>query len=119
MEKNSIKELNEEEIWQNALQNAYDGVSHFEMKKVIKDDDGNLVLVDKTEEEILNGYNDEKITFCNSKIDELQKVLDDSDWYVIRKNETGENIPEDVITLRQECRDKISTYRKILSTVEE
>lgn len=119
MEENSTKELNEEEIWQNALQNAYDGVSHFEMKKVIKDDDGNLILIDKTEEEILNGYDDEKKTFCNSKIDELQKYLDNTDWYVVRKNETGKDIPEDVMTLRQEYRDKISSYREILNTMEE
>lgn len=48
------------------------------------------------------------------KIDELQKYLDDTDWYATRLAETGEGIPEDVKTKRQEARDKISELRTLL-----
>lgn len=33
--------------------------------------------------------------------------LSSTDWYVIRKIETGKDIPKDIIKLRQEARDSI------------
>lgn len=48
------------------------------------------------------------------EIDELQKYLDDTDWYATRLAETGEAIPEDVKSKRQEARDKISELRTLL-----
>ena len=38
---------------------------------------------------------------------ENQDYLNNTDWYVIRKNETGIDIPEDVTTKRQEAREAI------------
>ncbi|MCK5537975.1 MAG: hypothetical protein KAI79_14205 [Bacteroidales bacterium] len=35
------------------------------------------------------------------------KILRETDWYVIRLNETGKEIPEDIVILRQESRDSI------------
>lgn len=36
-----------------------------------------------------------------------QLYLNNTDWYVVRKNETGKDIPADVVTKRQEARDAI------------
>lgn len=36
---------------------------------------------------------------------EAQAYLDNTDWYVVRKSETGVEIPEDVLTKRAECRE--------------
>lgn len=37
--------------------------------------------------------------------DERNKLLDDSDWVIIRAQETGEDIPQDWITYRNALRD--------------
>tara|TARA_Y100000287_G_scaffold135452_1_gene110310 strand:- start:220 stop:513 length:294 start_codon:yes stop_codon:yes gene_type:complete len=36
-----------------------------------------------------------------------RKYLADTDWYVTRKAETGKAIPDDVLTKRQEAREKV------------
>lgn len=36
-----------------------------------------------------------------------QEYLNSTDWYVVRKNDTGKDIPADVATKRQEARDAI------------
>ena len=38
---------------------------------------------------------------------EARKYLADTDWYVTRKSETGKSIPDDILTKRQEARDKV------------
>ena len=38
---------------------------------------------------------------------EARKYLADTDWYVTRKTETGNAIPDDILTKRQEARDKV------------
>jgi hypothetical protein len=38
---------------------------------------------------------------------ENQKILSETDWYVIRKQETGVDIPEDILEKRQLARDSI------------
>lgn len=35
------------------------------------------------------------------------QYLAETDWYLVRKNETGKEIPEEVLTKRQEARDAI------------
>jgi hypothetical protein len=36
-----------------------------------------------------------------------KRYLSDTDWYVVRLQETGKEIPEDIILKRQEARDSI------------
>jgi len=38
---------------------------------------------------------------------QARKYLADTDWYVTRKAETGKAIPDDVLTKRQEAREKV------------
>ena len=38
---------------------------------------------------------------------EARKYLADTDWYVTRKAETGKAIPDDILTKRQEAREKV------------
>tara|TARA_B100001287_G_scaffold254910_1_gene238658 strand:- start:1240 stop:1533 length:294 start_codon:yes stop_codon:yes gene_type:complete len=38
---------------------------------------------------------------------EARKYLTETDWYVTRKAETGKAIPDDIVTKRQEARDKV------------
>jgi len=48
---------------------------------------------------------DESAVFRSNK--DARKYLADTDWYVVRKTETGEAIPEDITTARQEARNRI------------
>ncbi len=45
------------------------------------------------------------------RIVELEKYLNDTDWYSIRYAETGKEIPVNVVKARQEARDEISKLR--------
>ena len=38
-----------------------------------------------------------------------RKYLADTDWYVTRKAETGKAIPDDILTKRQEARNKVKS----------
>lgn len=38
---------------------------------------------------------------------DARKYLAETDWYVTRKAETGKAIPDDIVTKRQEARDKV------------
>ena len=38
---------------------------------------------------------------------DARKYLAETDWYVTRKTETGKAIPDDIVTKRQEARDKV------------
>ena len=38
---------------------------------------------------------------------DARKYLADTDWYVTRKAETGKAIPDDILTKRQEAREKV------------
>ena len=48
---------------------------------------------------------DESAVFTSNK--DARRYLADTDWYVVRKTETGEAIPDDITTARQEARDRI------------
>lgn len=43
-----------------------------------------------------------------NKRNEAILYLTNTDWYVIRKFETGKEIPDDVVTKRNEARDVLS-----------
>lgn len=66
---------------------------------------------------VLNFFTKEQIEAEeNRKKDEetiasLQNYLDNTDWYVTRKQETGKEIPEEILTARREARDRISLLR--------
>lgn len=45
------------------------------------------------------------------RIDELQKYLDETDWYAVRFAETGVEIPDAVKAERQAAREEISRLR--------
>lgn len=40
---------------------------------------------------------------------DARKYLDETDWYVTRKAETGKAIPDDILTKRQEARAKVKS----------
>lgn len=46
-----------------------------------------------------------------SEIERLEKYLDDTDWFVVRKTETGKEIPVPILDEREYCRLKISELR--------
>lgn len=46
-----------------------------------------------------------------SELNDLQEYLDSTDWYAIRFADSGEPIPDDVKTLRQKARERISEIR--------
>lgn len=60
----------------------------------------------KSEAEVLQ--NQEEI---EKQIEELQQYLNDTDWYVARKAETGKEIPLEIVEKRQEARNTISELR--------
>tara|TARA_B100000035_G_C20883650_1_gene501707 strand:+ start:539 stop:832 length:294 start_codon:yes stop_codon:yes gene_type:complete len=53
-----------------------------------------------TAEEIANNQ-------VSSQNYDARKYLADTDWYVTRKAETGKAIPDDILTKRQEAREKV------------
>ena len=61
-------------------------------------------VVEISEEELARIVENDKRRAIN-KVN--QEYLNSTDWYVVRKNETGKDIPADVVTKRQEARDAI------------
>jgi hypothetical protein len=61
----------------------------------------------------LKGYAPEKpqSVIDNERIAELQKYLDETDWYAVRFAETGAEIPDAVKAERQAAREEISRLR--------
>jgi hypothetical protein len=45
------------------------------------------------------------------RVAELEKYLNETDWYSIRYAETGKEIPADVLQARQNAREEISKIR--------
>ncbi|MCF8001115.1 MAG: phage tail assembly chaperone [Halanaerobiales bacterium] len=44
-------------------------------------------------------------------------MLSETDWYVVRKQETGESIPQDVLDERQSIRSQSETMESEISTL--
>lgn len=75
-----------------------------EGKLISADEEGNPILVappEPTEEEK-----------AKQKIEELEGYLTSTDWYAIRFADTGEEIPAEIKTKRQEAREEISRLRE-------
>lgn len=97
MEKFNIGyEVTNEEYTEAAIFCNNSGDRHIEVK------DGKYVIV---ENEIID----------NSKeveLEQLLKYLNDTDWYIVRKQETSVDIPEDILESRQAARVRISELRE-------
>lgn len=79
-----------------------------------------------TEEEIFSDVNTsvlegcaEAVSYILIKTDEMQKYLNDTDWYITRKAETNKEIPSNVLEQRVLYREKISEYRVLLISLQE
>jgi hypothetical protein len=46
-----------------------------------------------------------------AEIATLNAYLSSTDWYAVRKTETGKAVPEDIALARQQARDRISELR--------
>ena len=53
-----------------------------------------------------------------AQIAEYQKLLNDTDWYAVRKTETGQEIPADILEQRKNAREAISCLREKLNQKE-
>ena len=47
-----------------------------------------------------------------TQIEQDEQYLKDTDWYIIRAKEIGKDVPAEVLTERQRCRDEISALRE-------
>lgn len=78
-----------------------------ELVPAVLDMEGNVLVesyvipMKHTKEIIENWVNQNKINY------EARKYLNETDWYVIRLNETGTPIPAEVVQLRAEARAKV------------
>lgn len=75
-----------------------------EGKLISADGEGNPILVDPPEP---TDYEKAK-----QRIAELEGYLTSTDWYAIRFADTGEEIPAEIKTKRQEAREEISRLRE-------
>ena len=58
-------------------------------------------------EEFLDSIVEEGDTVEDMENYEARRYLAETDWYVTRKAETGKAIPDDILTKRQEAREKV------------
>lgn len=49
-----------------------------------------------------------------NELEELQKYLQDTDWYAIRFSETGKKVPKDISEKRENARNRISELRLLI-----
>lgn len=69
--------------------------------------DGFIVYVDEPQELLDALERESKEQELQGKLDEAQAYLNSTDWYYARKAETGEEVPVEVVTKRQEAREFI------------
>lgn len=60
----------------------------------------------------IEGATTEEIEFVNNELvskrkSEANELLKETDWYVIRFQETGKKIPQEILDLRQQIRDNV------------
>jgi len=86
------------------------------MNKVV-----NGKIIPLTEEEIaqreadaIKAQEEQQLQSIKDDIDTHRKYLSDTDWYVIRKQENGTEIPHEVLTARDEARANIDNLRQQL-----
>lgn len=94
----SLIEISEEEF------NRLLGEANKNHKEIKGDKEGKPILVDYAEP-----TDSEK---ASARISELSHYLEDTDWYAIRFADTGEPIPAEIKTKRQEAREEISELRE-------
>lgn len=49
---------------------------------------------------------------ATARMAEYQRLLNNTDWYVVRQTETGQQIPADILTQRKNAREAISCLRE-------
>jgi len=70
-----------------------------------------MVLKGKTKEQV---QDEQHRTRLRSKLTEDLAYLASTDWYITRFLELQKEIPEEISTKRQECRDRINHSRLVL-----
>lgn len=67
-------------------------------------------VIGEEPQELLEALEAEEIAMeLQAKHQEAQTYLSSTDWYYARKAETGEEVPSEVVTKRQECREFLRT----------
>ena len=77
----------------------------------VVDEDGEPVLRDG-KQLITKGLKSQKISMIKSQ---SAGLLNSSDWYVVRKSETGKEIPANIETFRTAVRTKFNEHKKFLT----
>lgn len=89
-------EVTKEEYTEAAIFCNNSGDRHIEFK------DGKYIIA---ENEVIDNYKE-------IRLNELLQLLSDTDWYIIRQQEAGVEIPEDILEKRQQARLEISELRE-------
>lgn len=79
-----------------------------------QDDDGNTATKTIRRFQIVRNAEPTADEQAEWRISELESYLNSTDWYVVRRIDTGVEIPPDVDVARQAARDEISTLRERL-----
>jgi len=79
------------------------------------DEDGNPVLDEKGEQVVTRGLKWNAIQTVKAQ---AAGLLQPTDWYVVRKSETGTEIPADVLTYRQAVRDASNAIESAITACE-
>lgn len=80
----------------------------------------NLFRVRWADGKWVQGISDEEVEKIEEKenarneLIELETRLRDTDWYAIRKVETGEGIPNEILLEREQARERISALRNMV-----
>jgi len=94
--------------WSHDLPKAIDDVDAV-------DEDGNPVLDEKGEQVVTRGLKWNAIATVKAQ---AAGLLQPTDWYVVRKSETGTEIPADVLTYRQAVRDASNAIESAITACE-
>lgn len=79
-----------------------------------QDEDGNTTAKTIRRFQIVRNAEPTTNELNERRISELEYYLNSTDWYVVRRTDTGVEIPPDIAAARQEARDEISTLREQL-----
>lgn len=89
----------------------YDSIQfHEQSKGFVLDDQWNAFTPEQEQElaAYIASQNEDPVAGPQIRANiEAQMYLDQTDWYVVRKFETGKAIPQEVLVQRQEARDMI------------
>ncbi len=70
-----------------------------------------MLLKGKTKEQVEDSLYRSNL---RNKLQEDLKYLSDTDWYITRQAELQKEIPQEILSKRQECRDTINRIRLLL-----